>query len=91
MALNRYEPYTYFWDSRNPEPIRKFLNRDFHMSEIVETKEEIPEPDIQQPIADRPNNYRDLLPQVMKMIEDYPKFGEILFLKLKTKYGVYKP
>jgi hypothetical protein len=61
------------------------------MSEITETKEEIPESDIQQPIADRPNNYRDLLTQVMKMIEDYPKFGKILFLKLKIKYGVYNP
>jgi hypothetical protein len=29
VVLNRYEPYTYFWDSRNPEPIRKFLKKEF--------------------------------------------------------------
>jgi hypothetical protein len=65
------------------------------MSEIVEILEETPEetPDdvITEFIADRPNNYRDLLAQVTHMIDDYPKFGEVLYMKLKTKYGVYKP
>ena len=46
---------------------------------------------ISEPIPDRPNNYKELLAQIMATIDSYPMLGKILFMKLKTKYGIYNP
>lgn len=38
--------------------------------------------------SERPGNYRDLLQHILGIVEQYPKLGKLLYLRLKIKYGV---